>query len=97
MRGEEGWRLQARMRGFHVTPSTQTFDEKMTLNLGGQEIRMTSLLSSENSPEDAVVYLPSAKTLFLGELYDNQYFPANRFARRLPLDRGAAASGGLGR
>ncbi len=75
MRGEEGWRLQTRMRGFHVTPSTQTFDDKMTLNIGGQEIRMTCLLRSENSPEDAVVYLPSAKTLFLGELYDNQYFP----------------------
>jgi glyoxylase-like metal-dependent hydrolase (beta-lactamase superfamily II) len=73
--GAEGWKLQARMRGFHATPSTQTFDEKMTLNVGDQEIRMASLLSSENSPQDAVVYLPAAKTLFLGELYDNQYFP----------------------
>lgn len=75
MRGETGWRLQARMRGFHVTPSTQTFDDKMTLKLGGQEIRLSSLLVSENSPEDAVAYLPAAKTLFLGELYDNHYFP----------------------
>ena len=69
MHGEQGWRLQARMRGFHVTPSTQTFDDKMTLNLGGQEFRLTSVLDA------AVVELPSAKTLFLGELYDNQYFP----------------------
>jgi glyoxylase-like metal-dependent hydrolase (beta-lactamase superfamily II) len=75
MRGASGWRLQARMRGFHVTPSTQTFDDEMTLNLGGQEIRLTSLLRSETSAGEAVVYLPSAKTLFLGELYDNQYFP----------------------
>ncbi|MGA3322990.1 MAG: MBL fold metallo-hydrolase [Terriglobia bacterium] len=75
MHAQEGWRLQARMRGFHVTPSTQTFDEKMTLNMGDQEIRIVSLLRGEASPEDAVVYLPSAKTLFLGELYDNQYFP----------------------
>jgi glyoxylase-like metal-dependent hydrolase (beta-lactamase superfamily II) len=75
MRGETGWRLQARMRGFHVTPSTQTFNDKMTLKLADQEFRMSSLLSSENSPQDAVVYLPAAKTLFLGELYDNQYFP----------------------
>ena len=74
-RGEQGWRLQARMRGFHVTPSTQTFDESMTLKMGGQEIRISSLLRSETSPEDAVVYLPSAKTLFLGELFDNKYFP----------------------
>ncbi len=75
MRGEQGWRLEARMRGFHVTPTTQTFDEKMTLNLGSQEIRIASLLRGGTSPEDAVVYLPAAKTLFLGELYDNQYFP----------------------
>ena len=75
MHGPEGWRLQARMRGFHATPTTQTFDEEMTLNIGGQEIRMTSLLRNGTSPDEAVVYLPSAKTLFLGELYDNQYFP----------------------
>jgi glyoxylase-like metal-dependent hydrolase (beta-lactamase superfamily II) len=75
MRGEQGWRLQARMRGFHVTPSTQTFDEKMTLKLGGLQIHISSLLSSQNSSEDSVVYLPSAKTLFLGEIFDNQYFP----------------------
>ena len=75
MRGEQGWRLQARMRGFHVTPSLQTFDSEMSLNIGGQDIRITSLLREETSPEDAVVYLPSAKTLFLGELFDNQYFP----------------------
>ncbi|MGO8819154.1 MAG: MBL fold metallo-hydrolase [Terriglobia bacterium] len=75
MRGETGWRLQARMRGFHVTPSTETFDDEMTLKLGGDEIRLSSLLVSENSPEDAVAYLPAAKTLFLGELFDNHYFP----------------------
>ena len=75
MRGEQGWRLQARMRGFHVTPATQTFDGEMSLNIGGQVIRITSLLREETAPEDAVVYLPSAKTLFLGELFDNQYFP----------------------
>jgi glyoxylase-like metal-dependent hydrolase (beta-lactamase superfamily II) len=73
--GEQGFRLQARMRGFHVTPSTKTFDEKMTLNMGDQEIRITSLIRSGTSPDEAVVYLPSAKTLFLGELYDNKYFP----------------------
>jgi glyoxylase-like metal-dependent hydrolase (beta-lactamase superfamily II) len=72
---EQGFRLQARMRGFHVTPSTKTFDEKMTLNMGDQEIRITSLIRSGTSPDEAVVYLPSAKTLFLGELYDNKYFP----------------------
>ena len=75
MHGELGFRLQARMRGFHVTPSTQTFDDKLSLNVGDQEIRIASLLTSAGSPQDAVVHLPAAKTLFLGELFDNQYFP----------------------
>ena len=75
MRGEQGWRLQARMRGFHITPTTETFGDKMTLNIGGQEIRMASLLHGEKSPDEGIVYLPSEKILFLGELFDNQYFP----------------------
>ncbi len=75
MHREEGWRLQARMRGFHVTPTTVTFDDKMTLTAGGQEIRLISMMRDETSSGDAVVYLPASKTLFLGELYDNQYFP----------------------
>jgi glyoxylase-like metal-dependent hydrolase (beta-lactamase superfamily II) len=75
MHAEDGWRLQARMRGFHVTPSTQAFDDKMTLMVGGQEIRMISLLHDTTSPEETAVYLPSEKVLFLGELFDNQYFP----------------------
>jgi glyoxylase-like metal-dependent hydrolase (beta-lactamase superfamily II) len=75
MHEEEGWKLQTRMRGFHVTPATQTFDGEMSLNIGGQEIRMATLMRGDASPEDAVVYLPSSKTLFLGELFDNHYFP----------------------
>jgi cyclase len=72
---EDGWKLEARMRGFHITPTTVTFDQKMMLTVGGQEIRMISLLAGDHSPEDSVVFLPAAKTLFLGELFDNQYFP----------------------
>lgn len=75
MKGSDGWRLQARMRGFHVTPSTQTFDEAMTLNFAGQEFRLSRLLHEDASSDDAVVFLPSAKVLFLGELFDNHYFP----------------------
>jgi glyoxylase-like metal-dependent hydrolase (beta-lactamase superfamily II) len=75
LRGEGGWRLAIRMRGFHVTPPTESFDEKMTLTVGEQEIRIISMLSSVTAGDDAVVYLPSAKTLFLGELYDNHFFP----------------------
>ena len=75
MHGEEGWRLQARMRGFHVTTSSETFEDKMSLTLGGDEIRIVSLLQSQSYPDDAAVYIPSAKVLFLGELFDNRYFP----------------------
>ena len=75
LQAEDGWRLQARMRGFHVTPATQTFDGEMTLTVGDREIRVVSLLRDETSSQDAAVYVPSAKTLFLGELYDNHYFP----------------------
>ena len=75
MRGETGWKLQARMRGFHVTPSTQTFNDKKVLNIGGVEIRLSTFFTNGTSPEEAVVYLPGSKILFLGELYDNHYFP----------------------
>jgi glyoxylase-like metal-dependent hydrolase (beta-lactamase superfamily II) len=68
---ETGWRLQARMRGFHVTPTTQTFEGQMTLRTGGQEIRLFSLLRDG----EAAVYLPGARTVFLGSLYQNKYFP----------------------
>jgi glyoxylase-like metal-dependent hydrolase (beta-lactamase superfamily II) len=67
-------KLQSRMRGFHITVPTQTFGGEMALRLGGQEIRLLSLL--KNGPgDDAVVYLPAAKVLFLGELFQNGYFP----------------------
>ncbi len=75
MKGSDGWRLQARMRGFHVTPSTQTFDSAMTLNFAGEEFRISTLLGGNASSNDSVVFMPSAKVLFLGELFDNHYFP----------------------
>jgi len=69
--GENGWRLQARMRGFHVTPATQTFQGQMTLQVGGQDIRLLNFLRDG----EATVYLPAARTAFLGCLYQNKYFP----------------------
>jgi hypothetical protein len=62
------------MRGFHITVPTQTFGGEMALRLGGQEIRLQCLLRN-GSGDDAVVYLPAAKVLFLGELFQNDYFP----------------------
>jgi glyoxylase-like metal-dependent hydrolase (beta-lactamase superfamily II) len=62
------------MRGFHITVPNETFDSEMSLRLGGQEIKLLALL--KNGPgDDAVVYLPATKVLFLGELFQNSYFP----------------------
>jgi len=69
--GENGWRLQARMRGFHVTPANRTFEGQMGLQLGGQNIKLLSFLRDG----DAVVYLPGTGVAFLGGLYQNKYFP----------------------
>jgi glyoxylase-like metal-dependent hydrolase (beta-lactamase superfamily II) len=67
-------KLRTRMRGFHITVPAQTFGGEMALRLGGQEIKLLTLLKN-GSGDDAVVYLPAAKVLFLGELFQNGYFP----------------------
>jgi len=71
---EDKWKLQIRMRGFHITVPTETFGHEMSLRLGGQEVKLLCLLKN-GSGDDAVVYLPAAKVLFLGELFQNDYFP----------------------
>jgi glyoxylase-like metal-dependent hydrolase (beta-lactamase superfamily II) len=71
---EADGKLQSRMRGFHITVPSQTFGSDMALRLGGQEIKLLALLKN-GSGDDAVVYLPAAKVLFLGELFQNSYFP----------------------
>jgi glyoxylase-like metal-dependent hydrolase (beta-lactamase superfamily II) len=71
MGGSEGWRLQARLRGFHVTPGNQTFGTEVTLRVGGQEIKLSTPLGNG----DAIAYLPATKVVFLGDLYRNGYFP----------------------
>jgi glyoxylase-like metal-dependent hydrolase (beta-lactamase superfamily II) len=68
---ENGWRLEERMRGIHVTPATQTFQDDLTLRLGGQDFRLRALLAGD----DVAVEVPSAKVLFLGALYENNFFP----------------------
>ena len=74
LREDENWRLQARMRGIHPTMPGQTFDHEMTIRLGGQEIRLLAM-GGAHSAGDAVVYLPAAKVLFLGHLFENGFFP----------------------
>ena len=67
-------RLQARMRGIHPALPTQTFDNEMTIHLGGEEIRLLDLGNGVMAG-DAAVYLPAAQVLFLGDLYENGYIP----------------------
>jgi glyoxylase-like metal-dependent hydrolase (beta-lactamase superfamily II) len=70
----EDYRLEARMRGFHPTLPTQTFDNQMTLRLGGEEIKLLDL-GKGMMAGDAAVYLPREKVLFLGDLYENGIIP----------------------
>jgi len=74
LREDENWRLQARMRGIHPTQPGQTFDHEMTIRLGSQEIKLLSMPGA-HSAGDSVVYLPGAKALFLGHLFENGFFP----------------------
>lgn len=74
LRADENWRLQARMRGIHPTMPGQTFDHEMTIRLGGQEIKLLSIPGA-HSAGDAVVYLPGARVVFLGHLFENGFFP----------------------
>jgi glyoxylase-like metal-dependent hydrolase (beta-lactamase superfamily II) len=71
---EGNGKLRTRMRGFHIAVPTQTFSSEMTLRLGGQGIKLLSLLRN-GSGDDVAVYLPAAKVLFLGDLFQNSYFP----------------------
>ena len=67
-------KLQARMRGIHPTVPNQTFDHPTTMEVGGREVRLVTLAATVSSG-DSAVHLPDAKVLFLGDLYDNDYFP----------------------
>ncbi len=71
---DDDGKLRTRLRGFHIPVPGQTFTNEMTLRLGGQEIKLVTLLKNGPS-DDSVVYLPAAKVLFLGELFQNSYFP----------------------
>ncbi len=71
---EDDWRLKITMRGIHPTPPDKTFAHEMTLPLPGTPIKLINL-GDNASPGDAVVYLPQAKVLFLGDLFQNQFIP----------------------
>jgi len=66
--------LSAAMRSFHPTPATETSTDDWTLHLGGRDLKLISVPAGP-SPGTAVVYLPDAKVLFLGALYENGMIP----------------------
>jgi glyoxylase-like metal-dependent hydrolase (beta-lactamase superfamily II) len=71
---DDDGKLRDRMRGFHVAIPAQTFTNEMTLRVGSQEIKLRTVLKN-GLTDDSAVYLPAAKVLFLGELFQNGYFP----------------------
>ena len=71
---QDDLKLQARMRGIHPTAPNQTFEPQTTMRIGGHEVRLLTLGNTASSG-DSAVHLPDAKVLFLGDLYDNGYFP----------------------
>ncbi|MGO9271710.1 MAG: MBL fold metallo-hydrolase [Terriglobia bacterium] len=72
---EGDWRLQARMRGIHVTPPSRTFEREMRLDVPGEEVRLVSLNAGDS---DAAVFLPQSKVLFLGNLFESGFLPTLR-------------------
>ncbi len=63
-------RLKPRLRGLHFTLASRVFEKEMDLLKGEEEIKLLDLGTG-----DAVVYLPRAKVLFLGDLFENKYIP----------------------
>lgn len=68
------WRLQRDMRGVHPTPPTTTFKGKTTLQGLDMQIQVIDL-GSNAWPGDAAVFLPQSGVVFLGDVFDNGYFP----------------------
>ncbi len=73
-RMNEDSRIQARMRGIHFSLPNQTFNQQMALRPGGLDIRLLDVGKGALAGT-AVVYLPDAKVLFLGGLYDLGVIP----------------------
>jgi glyoxylase-like metal-dependent hydrolase (beta-lactamase superfamily II) len=68
------WRLARSMRGIHPTVPNQTFDRSTQLPVTGQPIQLIPL-GTNASPGDAAVFLPDAKVVFLGDVFENAYIP----------------------
>lgn len=78
LEGDDSWRLEERLRGVHITPPAQTFQDSMTLKVGEQTFQLfTAIGTSPPLDGDSLVMLPTPKMkiLFTGPLYVNGWFP----------------------
>lgn len=65
-------------RTMRVVMPTLTFDDSLTLDLGGVHV-MLKHVGGDHSPDAVVAYIPEEKVLFLGDaLYANLYAPSWR-------------------
>jgi len=68
--GDQG--LQRRMRGIHITPPSQTFSGQMELPVAPLSIQ---LVAFDPGVRGLAVHIPQLRIAFLGDLFQNQYFP----------------------
>ena len=53
-------------RGIELTPPTRTFEETLTLDVGGRRIEL-EYLGPAHTPGDTIVHVPDASTVFAGD------------------------------
>jgi cyclase len=64
--------LQRRMRGIHITPPNRTFEGQMDLPVAPLSLQ---LIAFDPGVKGVAVYLPQLRIAFLGDLFQNEYFP----------------------
>jgi cyclase len=64
--------LQRRMRGIHITPPNRTFEGQMDLPVAPLSLQ---LIAFDPGVKAVAVYLPQLRIAFLGDLFQNEYFP----------------------
>lgn len=64
--------FQRRLRGIHITPPNRTFEGQMELPVAPLSVK---LIAFDPGVNGLAVYLPQLKIAFLGDLFQNEYFP----------------------
>ncbi len=73
---------------FRAYPGTVHFREKLTLMAAGEEIQ--AFATSSHTPEDALIYLATSNTLFMGDTFTTNWHPTT-FARGIEGHRATMA------